>query len=253
MTAPTYTVPSLGGFNTAEDPKIANALQNIYDILNGNIDSANIANNSVSANDLLTALAQQLGISNALNTGRGYTAVATEQTTTSTSFVTLATADVVSSVVLPSNGLICVAYQAMWKGSGGAPRAAIFLNSTQVSVAARNASSVQTQGAAIAGSSFYNPLATTPLGLASGDALGSDYGGDATTGQIIGVAPDLGGTTGARFEVGGTGASLATSPTGGPCFIFAAAGTYDVSIKFKISAGTLSAKNRKLWVWTMGF
>lgn len=35
--------------------------------------------------------------------------------------------------------------------------------------------------------------------------------------------------------------------------LFAAAGTYDVSVQFKSSSGTVTAKERKLWVWTMGF
>ena len=35
--------------------------------------------------------------------------------------------------------------------------------------------------------------------------------------------------------------------------VFAAAGTYDISVQFKASSGSVTVKNRKLWVWTMGF
>lgn len=40
---------------------------------------------------------------------------------------------------------------------------------------------------------------------------------------------------------------------GGVCVIEADAGTYDVSVRFKRSEGKLSAKERKLRVWTREF
>ena len=42
-------------------------------------------------------------------------------------------------------------------------------------------------------------------------------------------------------------------PWGGFTFAFAAAGTYTVSVQFKASSGSVTASNRKLWVWTIGF
>jgi hypothetical protein len=57
MTAPSFTVPTIGQPNSSEDADIANALQQIYDILNGNIDSSNIAAAGVSNAELASPTA----------------------------------------------------------------------------------------------------------------------------------------------------------------------------------------------------
>jgi hypothetical protein len=59
------------------------------------------------------------------------------------------------------------------------------------------------------------------------------YTGDVTTGQIVGTVSAAG--------------------LGGPCYFFAAAGTYTISIQVKASSASVTIKNRKLWVWTIGF
>lgn len=248
MTAPTFTVPGLGGYNTAEDPKIANALQQIYDILNGNIDSSNIANNSVAANDLVTALAQQLGLANALTTGRGKFALATEEarTGTKTSYDWMPTPDRVQNITLPTDGLIFVMYQALWKETViNAANAAIFVGANQLAMPVPNGapSTSNAQGwlQASTGTNLYGLLSTYAGGLAPPvwGTYGTNYGGNSTevtTGEAVGT---LYGPT--------------TAFAGGVCSIFAAAGTYDIGIKFKASSGDVYAKNRHLWVWTMGF
>jgi hypothetical protein len=72
-------------------------------------------------------------------------------------------------------------------------------------------------------------------------ATATPYTEDFTTGQVVGAGPQM--------------SVSATSPqlVGGPCYIFAAAGTYTVSVQFKSSSGSVTAKNRKLWAWTLGF
>ena len=61
---------------------------------------------------------------------------------------------------------------------------------------------------------------------------GVAYASDVTTGQIV--------------NVGG-------SASGGVVTVFAAAGTYDVSVQFLAVAGSVTVKERKLWVWVQGF
>ncbi len=57
------------------------------------------------------------------------------------------------------------------------------------------------------------------------------YLGDVTTGQIVGAR-----TYGARFLT-----------------IFAAAGTYKVSVQFKVATGKVTVKERKLWAWVVAW
>ena len=82
----------------------------------------------------------------------------------------------------------------------------------------------------------YKPLSSYFAGLASTTGVSATaYTGDATTGQIVGT-----------FDAAN---SLVF---GGVCFLFAAAGRYDVSIRFSTAAGTVTAKERRLTVWTEG-
>jgi surface-anchored protein len=37
--------------------------------------------------------------------------------------------------------------------------------------------------------------------------------------------------------------------TGGVCWIFAAAGTYKITVQFKASSGNVKVKERNLWAW----
>ena len=174
---------------------------------------------------------------------RGASIVATSQSTGSTSFTTLATPDQVTGIVLPTNGLIQVFYQATWQESviGGA-QAAIFLGSNQAKAALQNVASPVVIPAFISGSSanVAVPLATNgPGGLASlqGTSGGLAYTGDVTTGQFV---------AGGSFSAAG-------GLMGGPCYLFAAAGTYTVSVQFKASSGTVTVSNRRLYVQALPY
>lgn len=162
---------------------------------------------------------------------RGATNIATSQSTSSTSFATLATPDQVTGIVLPINGLIAVWYRAIWSSTGsGAGSATIFLGANQVE-SDQGGTGPVAQAALTAAAGVSNGLSTSGVGLISPNS-GSSYGSDVTTGQIVSTS-------------GGVG--------GGPCYLFAAAGTYTVSVRFKASAGSVTASSRKLWVQAIPF
>lgn len=222
MATLSYTVPVPGtDLNSVADPEIATALSTILTFANGNIDATN----------LLASAAQSAGMNQAGQTVKGAVNIATSQSTSSTSFVTLATPDQITGIVLPANGLIYVWYQAIWQASVGAGSAAIFLNANQVQFpATSSATAPSVQAATTAGANAINALlVTSPGGLVSA-ANTSNYTGDVTTGQILGFAT-----------------------SSGPCVIEAAAGSYTVAVMFKASSGSVTASSRKLWVEAKSF
>lgn len=190
---------------------------------------------------------------------RGAVNIAASQSTSSTSYVTLATPDQVSGIVMPTNGLIAVWYQATWQESvAGAARAAIFIGSNQLAIPELGATGPVSQAAATGASSNVNqnnPLVSSPGGLVSGQASG--YTGDLSTGQVVGAFGTGTGGDALAVETNG-GVSLMTVASAvtfaaGPCYISAAAGTYAVGVRFKASSGSVTASNRKLWVQALPF
>lgn len=172
---------------------------------------------------------------------RGKSIVSTEEVITSVSFALAPTPDRVQSVVLPTDGLIRIGYNAMWKSSvNNTAQAAIFIGSNQLKVAQINGTTPFAQGASlnINSANHYNVLVTNPGGLQGiSSGLGaSDYAGPVTTGQAIGTLDQPG-----------------TTYIGGFVEVFAAAGTYDISVQFKSSSGTVTVKERRLWVEAIGF
>lgn len=166
--------------------------------------------------------------------------IVTEQSRENSAYGTMPTPDEVT-VVLPENGLIAVAYQATWKESvEGAGRAAIFLGPNQI-VFSDGALLIQQQAFVETGTvNSFRSLSSHSMGL-KGPRTGSGYPGDATTGQVVGaISSNVGGTAETQGYSGG-----------GPCYIFAAAGTYKVSVQFNATSGKVTAKNRKLWVWVV--
>lgn len=210
------------------------------------IAGSKLAANSITNDKIATADLQKLGLSDSV-IRRGKSIVGTEESRTNTAYGTLTTPDQVSGVVLPTDGLIFVAYQATWKSNGSADaNAAIFLNGTQLQTSRSGYIFPVTQSATT-NTSRETSLTSAPVGLVSAYTPATAYTGDVTTGQAIGVA----GATDFATSSGGFFSSAAG--LGGPCIIFAAAGTYTISVQFKATSGTVTAKNRKLWVWTMDF
>lgn len=235
---------------------VAGANENVNDLnsnlnaitawANGSIDNTNLANAGVTPDKLSTTLAQYLGITNAANTGRGKSIIATTESRTNVAYGTLTTPDQVTGIVLPTDGLITVAYQATWQESvNAAASAALFVGANQLVGAMVNAAAPSTGGVSVASigcgtAAIDKPLTTYAGGLLSsqGFVSATAYGPDVTTGQLLGqniLTPTV------------------LIPAGGTVGIFAAAGTYTISVQFKSTSGSLTVKNRKLWVWTTGF
>lgn len=224
---------------TVTNTLTAGTPENVGDVQENFTDVVTWANGNIDSDNFTATTNQTLGLSETGTSRRGKSIIATEQTTTSTTYTTLTTPDRVQNIVLPTDGLLCVAFQGMWKESVvSTARAAIFVGATQLKIANDRTNAVPiVQEAALGVANQYKALSTTASGLngAAGDATG--YTGDVTTGQVVGVAINASSSTVAS----------------GPCYIHAAAGTYTVSVQFKVSSGTFTAKERKLWVWTQGF
>lgn len=168
---------------------------------------------------------------------RGKSIIATEETRTNTAYGLMTTPDRVTGIVLPTDGLIVVQFHALWKQSVDlAARAAIFLGSNQLLVHHGASAPVVSDAQIPAGlgtPTDYNHLLSAAQGL---------------TGE--------GGSTGVSSTLTTGTALAAVTPTvyvGGQCLIYAAAGTYDVSVQFKSSSGDVTVKERKLWVSTLAF
>lgn len=168
----------------------------------------------------------------------GKTNIATIESRSNTSFGTLTTPDQVS-VILPTDGLLTILYQATWQNSvGAAGAAAIFLGANQLTLASQiGLGPTQISAGCTTTANLYVPLSSSAIGLGPNTPIqstGGNYAGDSTTGQLVGVYDG-------------------NTEYGGPCCIFAAAGTYTVSVQFKSTSGSVTVKNRKLWVNTQAF
>jgi hypothetical protein len=231
---------NLTGGGSADMSDISGPFDDIKNFLNGNISDVNIADNGVDNDNLdATTVAAKLGLSQTGTVRRGKSIIATEESRTNTSYGTMTTPDQVSNVVLPTDGLIVIGYMALWKSSvAAAGAAAVFLNSNQLKVRyGPNAAPITTSAATGSTADRWEALGTTPNGITSPGQAASDATSDVTTGQVVGVVGEISGV----------------DATGGVCHIFAAAGTYTVSIQFKSSSGSVTVKERKLWVWSQGF
>jgi len=151
--------------------------------------------------------------------------IAKEESRESTTFGTLPSADVIKGVVVGEKGLLRVGYSARFKSSASsAGAAAIFLGANQLKLYTTEPKVVS---ASTFGTMFRQLSSSGEAGLVtntSNEATGSDV----TTGQLI-----------------------SATTQGGMAELFLAAGTYDVSIQFKATSGSVTAKDRRLWVETV--
>jgi hypothetical protein len=163
----------------------------------------------------------------------GKSNIATTESRTNVAYGALATPDRVRNLVLPADGLIYVAYEATWQESvNAAARIALFLSANQLKRDEGNAGPIAHEtGLSTGFAAIDTNVSTYSGGLTASSSRGSTaYTGDVATGQII-----FAGTAGGFLAV------------------FAAAGVYDVSVQSKSTSGSVTAKNRKLWVWTHAF
>lgn len=232
MSVPSQSLPSIGSPNSTEDSKVRSCLSELQTILTAGVD----------ANNITSATNGYLGLSDS-SIRRGKSIISTSESRSNTAYGTLTTPDQVSSIVLPTDGLIFVAFRAQWAESvSAAARAAIFLGATQVQYIHPTAGPT-VQEAATGGSTAgrYGPLLSTQAGLngTAPDHVGANTW--PTTGTIVGV------------DEGTVGATTSRIRQGSVTIIEAAAGTYNISVQFKASSGSVTVQDRKLWVWTMGF
>lgn len=168
---------------------------------------------------------------------KGRSIIATEEVLTNVAYGLMATPDRVPSVVVPADALVYVEFQGMMKNTNNsAGRAAIFIGTNQLKIAAdTQAAPVVQEAAGNQALNVYRPISSAAFGLSSSaisDATA--YTGDVTTGQVVASHT-------------GAGAS-------GVCVIDnLAAGTYDFSVQWKATAGSVTAKNRRLKVWIVPF
>jgi hypothetical protein len=208
----------------------------------------------------LAATIEQAGITSGGEVHRGKSIIATSESRTNTAYGLLTTPDRVQNVVLPADGLLVVAFQALWEESvPGASRAALFIGADQLKVPSAGSAGPVTQAAATDASfaATFVRLVTTPAGLVSYRPSAS-IEADAATPQVVGLVTYASGVP-MVMELNGSVHAPVGGPTDDPTFsggqvlIEAAAGTYDISVQFKASSGSVTVKNRKLWVWTLGF
>jgi hypothetical protein len=242
-------------------------LKALRDVVNGLLDGGNIADGTIAAAELSAALATLLGVSTGGVTRRGKFAQAAEGTRTNVAYGALSNGpDVVTDLVLPSDGLILVGYRALWKESVDASaRAAIFLDSTQLKCFATNHAQDVLEAAAIEGTASgsspntYVPLLSCAMGLLSFTSDTSLITALSGTGRALAAASiansSLSQLSGEiqNTRVSSTTTAQTLNHFGGLCAIEADAGTYDISVQYKASSGTVTAKDRKLWAMALGF
>lgn len=220
----------------------------------GAVLSQSIAAQVIGSQHLTSTLAQSAEVNQTAQTVKGVVVNGGPGTRTNTAYGNLNDAADTVTVVLPTNGLIEVLFEATWQeATAGAARAALFVGANQAkSLGGTGGAGTVASQAAATNSSTANiatPLVSATYGLVSASGSTAGYTGDVTTGQIIG----LGSAVSAAQEWNGT-VNATTGGAAGPCYIFAAAGTYAVSVQYKSTAGTtVTVSNRKLWVRALSY
>lgn len=217
----------------------------------GNIETAELADDAVTAAKL--ADAAKLGLNESGTVRRGKCIVATQESRTNTAYGKLATPDEVENVVLETAGFIEIDFLAIWQCSvADAARAAIFIGENQLKIDRGTVNPVL-QAAWI---NTYDGmpdvptvLGTSPQGLVSGGTATVVTSDPVTTGQVLGAAPVYTG----NMELDGNPLTFSELFLGGSVRVEVAAGTYDISVRFKSASGSVTVKNRRLRVWTQAF
>ena len=221
----------------------------IRDVVNGKLDNNNLRTGAgITADKLDPALLEEMGAGSGL---RGKSIIPAEESRTGTGYGMLPTPDRVPGLTLPQDGLFVVRFDAKVKSSvAGAGRVALHLNETQLRTRT-NGQLAQIESAptrATEPGTFCTVL-TTSFGLVSSLA-GVGITPDVTTGQTWGISYAEPFTM--RYDIQNTIREVTGLATG-VCLIWAAAGIYDISVRYLASSGSISAKERKLLVSTEGF
>lgn len=229
----------------------------ITNVVNSDLRDDNIsALAAIAAAKLATAVKEAAGLNDGTTVRRGKSIIATEESRTNVAYGLLTTPDRVSSIVLPTGGLLRILFIAEAKESvAGAGRAAIIVGDTLLRAAShaphRVLDDTMEQEASLQdvdAANTYNILTTFPGGLVGGSSVvtGSTSGGAGDNPRVVA-------TVSASADPYVARAGAVDLDQGGFCIVEAAAGTYDVSVQFKSSSGSVTVKNRKLWVEAIGF
>jgi hypothetical protein len=158
---------------------------------------------------------------------RGKSIIATEESRTNTAYGTLTTPDQVTGIVVPADAFLFVSYRALVKQSvASAATLAIFLSATQAKYPSGSGAPALQETGIGADVNDYNWAYTLASGTLGWVAVSG--AGDASS-----VTTGLFAAQGLAFDV--------------------AAGTYDVTVQYKASSGSVTAKDRRLRVWTLPF
>jgi len=212
-------------------------------ILNSAVTSNKISDGTVINDDLdSSSVLDKAGISSTSVKRRGVCEVAGTDVIPAVKTNTLATTpDVVTNIVLPTDGIIFVAFRGLIKSDNAATyvHANIRIGSNSLVALKNNAASGTTLDTST-NSTYWQVFTTNNTGLLiSPLAPASDAGLPASSSPTI---------------IGVVDAVFPTTPQlGGAVAVEMAAGTYDVSVRYTTSTNTASVKQRKLWVWTQGF
>lgn len=172
-----------------------------------------------------------LGLNSATVNRRGKSIITAEESRTNAAYGLLATPDRVQNITVPADGLLLIAYRALVKQSVlNAARVAIVVGANELKQPSGSGAPVVYPNELGPYVNDYNWLLTAPPTPASSSGL-------------VLIADE------GNSSVGGG------SPLVGAQFIAVevAAGTYDVSVQFKASSGSVTAKERKLWVEARGY
>lgn len=198
----------------------------------------------------LSTIAGKAGVSQSGIVRRGKSIVLGEEETASLTPALLATPDRVSGLVLPTDGLIFVAFQALWAFTGlGSALALLYVDGSPVKIPFVGGNGyldqTTTRFANANDSGAYTPLSSHTIGLISGQA--------GAPSPALTDPPTTGLTVAAQVSNANGNAPGA----GGICAIWAAAGTHEVSVRWAVTntanPTTVKAKQRRLWAWTEGF
>lgn len=184
---------------------------------------------------LPTRLMAALGLSDGEVMRRGVSIIMAEGTRTSPNYGQLDNGpDQIPNLVLPAGGLIiCAAQMQMKSSAASAGSAAYFLNTNQATIQNTNSRAAIGQSVLSQGT-VYNSIASGDPGLVTTNQTTADIAADVAFGQLVGV-------------------QLTTRFAGGFDLFFADAGVYTLSVQWKATSGSVSARYRRLWAMAVGF
>lgn len=197
-------------------------LKAIRDVVNGLLDGGNITDATLGSADLTTALAQVLGVTSGGVTRRGKSVIATEESRTDVAYGTLTTPDRVLAVNVPADSLLRIVFFALVKCSvNNAGRVGLFIGGNQLkAVDGDGAPAVQEVDPSEAGGTDF-----------------TDYGTVYTTSSGL-----------VAIQASGDASLVTTGLAIGEIVVPVAAGSYDVEMRYKASSGSITAKERSLFV-----